>query len=230
MRKLTNPFKELSRFEWCLWIVSVVVIAASFLISKGGLAPLLASIIGVTAVLFVAKGFVLGQLIMVVFAVFYGVISYSQRYYGEMLTYLLMTLPIAVASVVTWIKNPYKDTSEVKVHRMTRKEILVMSALAVITTVAFYFILKTFSTANLIPSTISVTTSFVAAYMTMLRSPYYALGYAANDIVIIVLWILASIQDIFYLPMVFCFVMFLVNDSYGFFNWQRMQKRQEKNL
>ena len=76
-------------------------------------------------------------------------------------------------------------------------------------------------------STISVTTSFVAVYFTFLRSPYYALGYAANDIVLIILWTLASMENISYLPMVVCFVMFLANDLYGFYNWRKMRKRQE---
>ena len=93
----------------------------------------------------------------------------------------------------------------------------------------FYFILKYFNTANLIPSTISVTTSFVAVYLTFRRSPYFALAYASNDIVLIILWILASIYDAKYISVVVCFVAFLVNDIYGFVNWCKMKKRQNNN-
>ena len=64
-----------------------------------------------------------------------------------------------------------------------QKEIFVMFLLAAIVTVVFYFILKAFNTNNIIPSTISVTTSFVAAYLTYRRSPYFAIAYALNDIV-----------------------------------------------
>lgn len=93
-------------------------------------------------------------------------------------------------------------------------------------TLAFYFILEACGTANMIPSTISVTTSFIAVYLTFRRSPLYALGYAANDIVLIVLWILATIEDMTYLSVVICFAMFLVNDIYGFVNWRKMRKKQ----
>ena len=68
------------------------------------------------------------------------------------------------------------------------------------------------------------------AALTYLRSPYYALGYAANDVVLIVLWVLASVVDISYLSMVVCFIMFLVNDLYGFINWRRMQRKQGQHL
>ena len=77
-----------------------------------------------------------------------------------------------------------------------------MCVLGIVTTLVFYFILSAFDTPNLLFSTLSVTTSFMAAYLTFLRSPYYGVGYGLNDIVLIILWILASIEDISYLPMV----------------------------
>lgn len=101
-----------------------------------------------------------------------------------------------------------------------------LASLAV--TFIFYFILKGFHTANIVPSTISVTTSFLAVYLTFRRSPYFALAYAANDIVLILLWTLASMQDIRYFSVVVCFIAFLINDVYGFVSWQKMKKRQAK--
>ena len=105
---------------------------------------------------------------------------------------------------------------------------MIMLVFAIVVTVLFYFILKFLGTANLLFSTFSITTSFMASYLSYMRSPYYAIAYAGNDIVLIVLWVLASIQDISYLPMVLCFVMFFANDIYGFINWKRMRKRQER--
>ncbi len=101
-----------------------------------------------------------------------------------------------------------------------------MWVLAAVVTGVFYFVLKALGTANLVPSTVSVTTSFLAVYLTMMRSPYYAIGYAANDVVLIVLWIMAAVNDSSCLPMVLCFVMFFFNDLYGFVNWINMERRQ----
>lgn len=100
-----------------------------------------------------------------------------------------------------------------------------MTAVDAAVTVGFYFVLDAFHTANIVPSTLSVTTSFVAVYLTFRRSPFFALGYAANDVVLIVLWVLASLADARYVSVV-CFAAFLVNDLYGFANWQKMKKRQ----
>ncbi|MBE7056164.1 MAG: nicotinamide mononucleotide transporter [Ruminococcaceae bacterium] len=226
--KIQNPFRDLSKFEFILWIISVTVVTGSFLlVPVKDYLTLWASLIGVTALIFVAKGYVLGQVLTLIFAVFYGAISYHFTYYGEMITYLCMTAPIALASIVTWVRNPYKGSREVKVAHMGKMHIAIMWMLAFIVTAIFYFILKALGNANLLFSTISITTSFLASYLTMMRNPFYAIAYGANDIVLIVLWILATIENHAYFPMIICFVMFLINDVYGFINWQRMKKRQQ---
>ncbi|MBR1530710.1 MAG: nicotinamide mononucleotide transporter, partial [Eubacterium sp.] len=79
-------------------------------------------------------------------------------------------------------------------------------------------------------STLSVFTSFLACVFLVLRLPYYALAYSANDVVLIVLWVLATLKDVQYLPMIVCFSMFLVNDLYGFYNWRRMKRRQSLDI
>lgn len=221
-------FKTFTKFEWALWITSMAVVTGSFLIGKcADLLTLIASLTGVTALIFVAKGNVTGQILTVIFSLFYGVISYSQSYYGEMITYLGMTAPIAVMSVVTWLRHPFdKENSEVRVAVMTKKQILFMLVLAAFVTFVFYFILRYFNTARLAVSVISITTSFIASYLTMMRSPFYALAYSANDIVLVILWTLSSLNDVSYLPMAICFMMFWINDVYGFYNWNRIHKRQ----
>ena len=113
-----------------------------------------------------------------------------------------------------------------EIQKLNRKHIVGLSVFSVAVTAAFYYILHVLDTPNIVLSTISVTTSFLAASLTMLRSSYYALGYAMNDIVLIVLWIISSIADPAYISIVICFTMFFFNDIYGFVNWQRLYKRQ----
>lgn len=224
-----RKIRSLSGFELGLWLFSLIGVTLSSVFSPVfDPLSLTASIIGVTALIFVAKGDPLGQVLTVVFSVFYGIISWTFRYYGEMITYLGMSAPMAALAVISWIRNPYEQgKAEVRVNRLKLPEVLFLAALTILVTVLFYFILNFFGTANLLPSTLSVTTSFLASYLTFRRSPFYALAYAANDLVLIVLWILAALEDPSYLPMILCFAMFFLNDTYGFVNWQRMQKRQK---
>lgn len=227
--KLKIKIFNLSKIETALLLTSVAAAVASFVLSGAeDILTLIASVIGAFALIFVAKGYVIGQILTVVFALFYGVISFNFRYYGEMITYLCMSAPAAIAAVVSWLKHPYKATGQVRVHKLTGKEISLVSLSAILITVIFYFILEYFNTRNLFFSTISVTTSYFASCLTFFRSPYYAIAYSCNDIILIILWILASKEDPSYLPMIICFVAFLFNDLYGFYNWQKMKTTQKQ--
>lgn len=225
MKKIINYF---TRAERILWSASACVIIISFLaFDRENFITLMASIIGVTSLIFNAKGNPIGQFLMIIFSVLYGIISYTFSYYGEMATYLGMTAPMALVALISWLRNPYQgNKSEVEVNQISKKEHIFMWILTIFVTLIFYFILEYFHTANILPSTISVTTSFLAVYLTFRRSEYYAIGYAANDIVLIILWILASFQNVSYVSVVVCFMAFFVNDIYGYQSWQKMRKRQ----
>lgn len=227
---MKKPLSYFSILEIALWTSSVALILISFLVfDRTNYLTLIASLIGVTSLIFNAKGNPLGQVLMVIFSLLYGIISYKFTYYGEMITYLGMTMPMAVFALISWLRNPYKgNRAEVKVNSIGKDEQVFMWLMTAIVTIIFYFILEHFNTANIIPSTLSVTTSFIAVYLTFRRSPYFALAYAANDIVLIVLWVMASVTDIRYISVVVCFLAFLFNDIYGFISWQRMKKKQRE--
>ncbi len=225
---LKNPFATLTKKEWGIYVISlIIVVSSNFFSERIDYFKMASTIVGATALIFMAKGNVWGQILSVAFCAMYAYTSYQFRYYGEMITYLAMSMRIAMLSIYTWIKNPYKKGENVvKIHKLTVLEIVIMTVLAIGVTLGFYFVLKALNTPNLVVSTVSVTTSFIAAYLLLRRNSYYAIAYALNDIVLITLWVLASIEDISYLTVASCFVMFLINDAYAFISWKLREKEQ----
>lgn len=222
---MNNPVKNLTKKEWELWIGSLFVVIVSNMVSGDiDLLTLVAACVGITSLIFAAKGNVWAQILMIVFSILYGIISWRFHYWGEMITYLGMTMPMAAWSTVTWLKNPAENGEEVAIQKLTTRHIVGLAVMGTITTVVFYLILCALDTPNIVFSTISITTSFLAAALTMLRTSYYALGYASNDIVLIVLWLLASIENPAYIPVVVNFVIFFLNDMYGFVSWKKRER------
>ena len=213
-----------------LWFFSVVSIVASFFIfGATGYISLAASVVGVSALIFFAKGNPIGQILIIIFAILYAIISYDLSYYGEMITYLGMSAPMAVMALISWLKNPYeKGRAEVKIERIRPFDVLLICVLSLAVTVLFYFILKVLGTASLIVSTVSVATSFFAVCLSYKRSPYYAIAYVANDVVLMILWIIASLENTSHVSVVVCFTVFLINDTYSFICWIKMRRMQEK--
>ncbi len=218
--------------ELLLWATSAgVILVAFFLFDGENYLTLLASMLGVTSLIYNAKGNPIGPGLMVIFSLLYGYISFQATYYGEMITYVGMTGPMSFFSLISWLRNTVEgDHLQVKINRLGKKEIVFMVVLATIVTYGFYFILRYFHTANLPLSTLSVTTSFLAVYLTFRRSPYYAICYAANDVVLILLWLLMIPTSTSAISVMLCFMAFLVNDLYGFVNWRRLYRSQQEKM
>ena len=223
--KLRNPFRGFTKFEWCLWIGSLAaIITAHFAVLSTDYASLAASLIGVTSLIFAARGDPLAPLLIIIFSVIYAIVSYFFGYYGEMMIYITMQAPVAAASLFTWHRHAEKNT--VKTAKPTLKKVGIMLVADAALTTGFYFLLRYFNTANLIPSTISVATSFAALFFMCLRLPQYALLFILNDIVMIALWSLALAQNLDYISLVVCFSIFLINDAYTAVSWLRRSRKR----
>ena len=170
--KFLKFFSTLTKFEWGLWLFSLVgVLVCSLLSPDFHLLGTLATLLGVTSLIFIAKGYWQGQILMVVFATLYGIVAFEQRYFGEMITYLCMTLPMAVICLVSWFRHPYKESAEVKINSLRPLYLAILLPASGAVSVGLYFLLGALGTQNLLISTLSVTTSFFAASLTFLRTP-----------------------------------------------------------
>jgi len=225
MKKLWHYF---SWFEKALWFISITTIITLYIIFPGDVISFIASLIGATSLIFLAKGHFLTHILTIVFSVLYGIVSFQTHYYSELITYAGMTGPLALIALITWLKHPFDDKKEVEVAHNPFYKYVIVFVLGGLVTFGFYFLLAYLETPNLVWATISIFTSFVACGLSIIRSPYYALMYAANDIVLVILWSLQLQNDVAYLSMVINFAVFLTNDIYGFINWRRIRSRQMK--
>ena len=225
---IKNLFKGFERKEWILYGLSLlVVVGSNFFSNNIDFINILASILGVTTLIFIAKGRVFGQVLAVLFGVLYSISALRLKYYSEIITYLGMSVPIAIFSIITWLKNPSgNNDGAVKIRKFSIREFLFLLLLTSIVTLTFYFVLKALNTPSLLVATISISTSFAASYLLLRRISCYAIAYVLNDVVLIVLWSIASLENLENLTMVACFTMFLLNDLYAFVRWKLREKQQ----
>ncbi len=229
----TKKLKTWTLFEILFLAVSLTIVVGCFVFaSDRNYFSLVCSMLGVIAVLTVSKGLIWAPYINVVFNTCYAILSFTQGFYGEFIISILLMNAIYIMSIVSWVKNKGKQNDKVvQVNKLSIKEYVFLAIGTVVATVAFYFILKALNTKELIVSTLSLVGSGVAAYLMFRRCSNYALGYIFNDIILIIMWSLNIASNGWgYLPTVVGFVVFLVNDIYGFIHWKKEEKSQESFL
>ena len=228
---MKNKLKNWNLFEIIFLAVSIVMIVTVFVFnSEKNWLSLAGSIIGITGVMFLAKGLVFAPYILLVNAVLYSILAYTQAYYGQLIVYICLMIPISIISIISWNKNKNSENSaQVQVNKIKKSEYMYLAIASFVAMVGFYFLLKLFNTNQLIINTLSLVITAVATYLSFRRCSYYAIFYLLNDVILIVLWsISVAVSGMGYMPTVLCFVIFLINDIYGFIHWKIEEKKQSQ--
>ena len=220
-------FKNWTRFEKILLISSVLLISLVGIIFKADLLTTICSIVGVITALLLAKGKNLGQIFGLLIVALYSIVSFKNGFYGEVIIYLCIMLPMYIIGIISWIRHQNKDTDTVEVNKIEIKEWIIVLIASIICFIGIYFLLKAFKTKELFISSISVIDSLFAIYLGVRRSKYSFHFYVFNDLILILLWGIPVISgEIILIPMVFNPIINLINDIYGIHNWKKLEKAQ----
>lgn len=218
-------FKDWTRFEKTLLIGSILIVSLTAIVFNSDVLTPVCSIVGIITALLLAKGKYMGQVFGVLICLLYSIVSFRNEFYGEVIVYLGISLPMYVMGIISWIKHQEQKTNAVKVNKISKKEWIIVSFASIFVFVGIYFLLKAFNTNQLFVSSLSVLDSLFSSYLLIRRSKYGFYFYVVNDIV---LWgIPCIIGSYFLIPMLMNPVINLINDIYAIYNWKRLEKIQE---
>lgn len=221
--------KEWTKLEKTLLYGSCIIVFIVGVISKSDILTTSCSIIDILAMLLIAKGKNIGQILGVLITILYSIVSFKNRFYGEVIIYIFMMLPMYLIGIVSWIKHKNNETDSVEINNIYKSEWLIVSIVAVIVFTGVYFLLKAFNTNELLVSTFSVLASLFGIYLQIRRSRYAFIFYIINDIILSILWGIPIINgDYSLLPIFLDPVFIFFNDMYGFYNWTRLEKKQKE--
>lgn len=223
-------------WKWYEFLYLAVMLGAVtvcfFTFSRDAWLSYITSVAGIVAILCVSKGVFYAPILNMIYAVLYFIVSFNQRYFGEVITCVMM-IPVYILSIVSWVKNRNKvDRERVNVNEIGKKEYIILFSLVPLLVVAIYFLLKAFDTSQLIISTMSLSVSVVAGYLLLRRCKFYALFYLVNDVIIITLWSISVYSSgLSYLPILLCNISLFMSDCYGLIVWIKRSKvqKQQKN-
>lgn len=226
---LKDYFKLWNKFEMILVLLGTVGVIVFGCIFKSTILVMIYSITCIITAMLQAKGRVESQFMSILVCLIYSYISYTNRYYGEVIFYMIIMLPMSIGGIISWLTNKSDKTKSVEVNKIKFKECIFIAIISVMSFIGLYYILKFFNTSELVVSTFSMIASLLAVYLLVRRSKYCFIFYLINDIILIILWGLPIISgNLLFIPMVIDPFILLISDSYGVFNWNKIEKEQIK--
>ncbi len=228
MQYIYNYFKDWNLFEKLYLFVGIVVGILTSIIFNGTIIDSLYTVTYLTTAILMSKGKVESYFIGIISVFFYGIVSYNQGYYGELLITIFLTFPMMIIGIISWLKHQDKDEDVVIISSLSKKEIVFAFSSQLILFWVYYFLLKAFNTDLLMISSLSIVTSVLATYFEARRSELSLFCYVANDLILITLWMIPIINgDTSLISVLIGPMLLLVNDIYGSYNWKRLKDIQK---
>lgn len=220
-------FKDWSNLEKILLFGSTTLVSLAGIIFKADILTTICAIVGIITALLLAKGKKMGQIFGLLIVALYSIVSFRNGYYGEVIIYMCIMLPMYIIGIVSWVRHQNKETNTVEVNKIKLKEWIIVLFASIVCFIGIYFLLKAFNTKQLFISSLSVIDSLFAVYLGVRRSKYSFYFYVVNDLILILLWGIPVVTGtIILIPMVFNPLINLINDLYGIYNWKKLEKVQ----
>ena len=188
------------------------------------------SIVGIVSMFFFSKGFVIAPILGVIYDAFYIAVAATQRFWGEVIIFAGIMLPVELASIFNWFKNKNKDNPAlVTSNKISKKEWFILGSVIIASTVGLFFVLQALGTNQLVINTLSLAANGAGVYLMFRRNKYYSLAYCIDDLVSIVLWAMAvATAGVQFLPSLVCMISFALIDFYGFVVWTKKDKQAQQ--
>ena len=231
MKYISNYFKDWNLFEKLYLFFGILVGVLTSIIFNGTVIDSLYTITYLTTAILMSKGKVESYFVGFFSVFFYGIVSYNQGYYGELLITIFLTFPIMIIGIISWLRHQDKEDDVVIINTLSKKEIILVIGSQLFLFWVYYFLLKMFNTDLLILSSCSIVTSVLASYFEARRSELSLFCYIANDLILITLWIIPIIKGNTTLISVLVGpILLLINDIYGSYNWKKLKNKQKEKL
>ena len=229
MEKIKRYLKEWKWYELLFLFIALTTLITLSILFNSNIIDLLTSILTIIMCLLLTKGKFTGHIVGIIATILYVISSTFVGYYGEVIISIVLMLPMGVWALISWLKNRRNDKEQGKVviiKKVKTIELIILFLSQIIMFIGYYFLLKAFNTQFLIMSTLSVSVSFIGTYLLIRRSDLNWLIWIFNSFIIISLWLYMTVIDLSYITLTVMSFFLLINNIYGYINWQVLKKRQ----
>ena len=231
-KEIINQFLRKEIFGWTkfekLWfIIATVVIVGLSVYWKDSWISFTAAISGVWCVILTGKGkrssFVLGFINVI----FYSIISFKAKYYGEVMLNIIYYLPTNFIGWFTWGKYINNENGEVIKRRLSLKKSCLIYFITLIAIVGYGFVLKKIGGNLPYIDSMSTVVSIVAQILLIKRLMEQWILWIMVDIVTIIMWAINFAHGGETIATLAMWSVYLINAFIMFYHWNKEAKKNE---
>ncbi|MBE7704894.1 MAG: nicotinamide mononucleotide transporter [Cyanobacteria bacterium SIG29] len=225
--------KELIKFELKNWgklekiffpLILFATVIISFLIKDDKIA-LVSALCGMSYTILAGKGKISCYFIGMIGTFCYSYIAFINGFYGNLCLYMLYYFPMEIVGIYKWRKHLKPENREVKKSRLSNKERIIYSLIAIIISISLSIILKLFNGITPYIDGTVTTLSVIGQLLTVKRCVEQWYVWFIVNLLSLIMWIFAYINDSNCFATIIMWAVYVVLSIYFLQTWQKELKQ-----
>lgn len=217
--------KSFSKQERYFYLITILTLIGTTLLFKSSLLSMLVAILGFSGSLLNGKVIRYGLIMLAINTLLYGVISFSNQFYGEALLNIVYMCPLFVMGFIRW-KNQSGESYPSKINSLIYKDWVGIIVLGIFVTIVYGFILKFFHSSYPFLNSLATYSCAVAGTLAARKIKQQWNFWFLYNIVLIFLWFTTMGNSLSQMPFFLLNIAFLGADYLGYQNWNKRYKAQ----
>lgn len=210
-----------------LWlIIATLVILILSIYWKDNVVSAIAALTGVWCVILTGKGKRSSFIFGVVNVLFYAIIAFQAKYYGEVMLNVIYYFPMNFVGWFAWSKHMNDDTGEVVKTRLPLKKGLVVYLLTAVAIFFYGLVLRALGGNLPFVDSMSTVVSVTAQILSIRRLTEQWILWIVVDVVTVIMWAVNFAQGGESIATLAMWSVYLLNAIFMFIRWNKEAKAE----
>lgn len=197
-------------------------------IQKDSAIAVISAICGILYTYLAGKGLPICYLFGITGSSFYGILSFQNALWGNLILYIGYYLPMQILGYFKWSKNLQDNKKEIIKIKLPQKELFSLIFILSILSIAICFLLKQFNDSKPILDSITTVFSIGGMYLTVRRAIEQWIFWMIVNTLSFFMWIAVALNGIKVYSTIIMWGVYLILAIYFYITWNKEIK--EKNL
>ena len=218
---IKEEFKNFGKYERFLFpLLIILIIITSILIGDNKIA-LISAVCGISYTILAGKGKISCYLIGMIGTFCYSYLSFINGFFGNLALYMLYYFPMEIIGIYKWKKHLKKEVREVVKTRLTNRERIAYSIVAIILSLLVSFVLKITGDSKPFLDGTATVFSIVGQILTVKRCIEQWYVWFFVNLISLIMWIYAYINGSNCFATILMWAVYLVLSIYFLQTWKR---------
>ena len=226
---MIEEFSKQNKFELAVFILIYLLLFSNAYYTNDSLIALVSAFCGITYTILAGKGVPICYPIGVTGSALYAYLAFASNLWGNMLLYICYYIPMQILGFFKWNKNLKADKYEIVKIKLSYKERVIYSLLAIFISIIAILILNHYGDKNPVIDGFTTVLSVLGMYLTVKRCFEQWVVWFIVNLLSFIMWLEIALNGTKVTSTVIMWFVYTVLSVYFLIKWHNEIKTSETN-